>query len=496
MQHPQGQYGTKSMTAKKLLIQVTGTYGRQYARPFQAQVNAGIINEVSEQMINTKGSITGALFSFGAGAQMIQPSATPERDIVIPNGWDTRRLRFILVLERIDHMDMVQIINVSGFTDHADLSMSNYIDPNTRFYINSVNVSVPQRTRTPYGMLESMRTKSSNQLVVNRDFQGALTPGQVTGYSIAPDCVFANMQASDYTKGLHGDSMLDTRAMLTGTPKLMQRQHNSAPQYCASIMDTWHSVNNASEYSHANDKVMDECVHMLQAPLAQSDAFLAFLMKRKEQEFGYMSGFDGSFTYSDLIALDPNVDYVKSLAPDMGNLAYAGQGADWGSSDGLTLAAAALAQAVPSYMAQFGLGVFGFKASNDTINGGIVVIPFAVRGHAAQNDQSKEVEALIYRLSTEVLMGVTHGNNVSFSLTMNVDLYGETWIELAMNGGSPYLYIAPTFADALAVPTVTVDQSRLNSICHDLGAVFNNVWDHRAGPQAGGLFSSSTGPKI
>jgi hypothetical protein len=491
MQHVFGQYGTASMRIKVLQIQATGTYGQQYSRPFQSQftgaagsTNLSILDSVAERVVASRGGITGAMFSTGPGVNLITPSATPERDIGIANGWGTKRLRFVLQIDRNDHMGTAQYISVSGFTDHADLSLSNRIDPRTRFYINSVSVANPVRIKNPYGVTESIRPVSSNQLVVNRDSQGALVPGVATAYSIAPDSVFSTLQAAEYSKGLHGDSMLDTRPFLTGSPRLMQRQHNSAPQYCASILETWNSVNNASEFSHSSDRIMEECIQTLEAPMAQDDPFISFLMRRNQQEYGYSSNFDGSFKYDDLLALDANVENVKHLVPDIGGLHYAGQSCNWSSSDGITLAASALAQAVPSYMAQVGIDVFRFNATNNQVGGQILVLPVAVSGFGASMDQRAEVEALCFRLKNEVLSSVTYGNQVSFTLEMHVDLYGETWIELSMNGESPGLYVSPTFADSLVVPTVTINNQRINGICHDLGAIFNKVWDQKVSNSA------------
>lgn len=477
MQHAYGQYGTRQLTINKLLIQVTGTYNNQWARPFEAQINGDLINVVSEQVASAR-SVSAALFSSGQAATMIQPSAVPERPIIIPNGWGTERLRFMLQLRREDQMGTIQFINVSGFTDYADLSMNGHIDPRTRFFINSINLTSPTTVRTPFGSTEQQRIVRTDQLVVNRDFQPILSAsGAKNVFSIAPDNVFTHLQAEDYASASDNNDLLDTRHHITGVPRLMQRQHNSAPQYCASIMDTWRNCSRASEYSMSNTQLMDECSQMLKADLAQTNPFIDFLMKRMRNEHGYMTTFDGSFSYDDLMALDQNVQYVKQMVPMMGGMHQLGQTASWESADGLTMAASTLAQSVPSYMSALGFNVFHFTASNNTIGSQIVVVPTSAAGFNSQADQTRELEALCFKIKAEVLTNITYGNQVSFNLDMRVDVFGETWIELAMNGQAPVCYVMPTFADALAVPTVTIDEQRLANISYDIKSVFENVWE-------------------
>ena len=124
-------YTTKRMNVVKLIIQKTGTFNEQYRRPYStnltANVEQNILNSVNGRQNIKASTVAGAAMDF------IAPSATPETNVPIANGWGTPRLRFLLEIQHVDHMGVKNNEYVTGYTEHSDVSMNGLVDPKMTF---------------------------------------------------------------------------------------------------------------------------------------------------------------------------------------------------------------------------------------------------------------------------------------------------------------------------------------------------------------------------
>ncbi len=107
-------YSTKQMNVLKLMIQRTGTFGEQYRRPYNSSLDAGTANKILDA-VNGKNIIKASTLA-NTSMGFIAPQANPEHAVHIPNGWGTPRLRFLLVIQHIDHMGVINNEYISGYT--------------------------------------------------------------------------------------------------------------------------------------------------------------------------------------------------------------------------------------------------------------------------------------------------------------------------------------------------------------------------------------------
>ena len=109
------------------------------------------------------------------------------------------------------------------------------------------------------------------------------------------------------------------------------------------------------------------------------------------------------------------------------------------------------------------------------------LVPSTVRGWNNNVDNSRQVQALIYRLTTELLTGLTFGNTLPVEGSVRCDLNGETWIELAVGNDPMTPYATPSYADALMAPIVTTDRNNFTGIVRDFNTVLQAMSENDTG---------------
>jgi len=161
------------------------------------------------------------------------------------------------------------------------------------------------------------------------------------------------------------------------------------------------------------------------------------------------------------------------------NDARSGRNNSWGEATREVQLATILQQAVPGIMMDLALAGIVFKATNRTIGGQMFVEVYNWQDFpsltGAQIDMTDFIQTFKHRLLTEVLVDLSFSGQADFAVNMNVDLLGETIIELEWNGGEPHRLCVPSFADALLTPLVTGDIRRPTHIARNFQGVFSGV---------------------
>lgn len=462
-------YGIKSMRIARLVIQETGTYNQQFRRPYEITLNGENKNIILETIDRTK-AITPTTMA-GVANLMITSRASPESNILIPNGWSTRRLRFFMEIVTEDRTGTMNTNEyVVGYTDHPGLSMGNHVDPNMVFYINGVNITRTQHRHTPLGNQTHHNLVDASHVLVNNQYEGIYSNKQV--FSLRPEDVYDQMDNQTLAQGLDDGFAVDGRTKLTSSATKSNRGNAIAPTYIAGLLNSYLQVSRDQGQADQQSIVRDARTAVESAPVS-NDPFMSFIRSKYA-----MTGGD-HFTYADLISLDPGVVNVTVVAPmnDMarGMLHQVGQTADWGGATLITQAAASIAQSLPGYMLQFGINKVRLHSTNMDIGCTVTTIPSDVRSFNSGEDLSRKLQALIFRLENELIRGITFNNSMGYMLEVTCDLLGETWINLSLNGEPPTCYVTPSFCDALMAPVVTNNYMVLDGLATGFDSLMQDV---------------------
>ncbi len=467
-------YGYSSVEIVKLIMQETGTYNPQWRRSFESNLTGNIQNTIIENC-QQAGRITPGLLT-GVANQFIKPSATPERPIIIANGWDTRRFRFFMEVRSTSHMGTVLIQYVTGYTDQMGASMQGSLDPNMVFYINTINTTKNSVRTTPLGTQNVQNVMDCSHLLYQSDYSGVYGPN-IT-HKMRPEEVFVGMQNAELREAasdVHGASdFLDTRTHLTSNPVKSTRRFNSSPVFVASVLDSYVQTKRSDITGASGMEVYDTAAGHVSAARTNEDPFIKMLKANTGSN-------GGTFTFGDLLRIDHGIQQrivVTPLTPALrATLHQSGQTQNWQSSDFETQFATTLSQALPGYMLDNCLQSVKLRATNDAM-GGEIIVHITDFGSLLQGiDPTPYLHSLTFVIQKTLLHDLTFGNQISFSLEMSCNLMGDTSINLSLNG-SPFIpYVSPCFCDSLMSPLITADYAKLNALSKDLATVVDYLGD-------------------
>lgn len=460
-------YGAKVLRVVKFIIQRAGTYNNQYRRPYSSHVDANTRNRLLSAIEN-KAQITAPLIARIAN-DVIMPDATPEQTVGIAHGWETPRLRFLLELQMEDHMGSIKTTYISGYTEFADVSHGGLVNPAMPFFVNNIATLKHTQVTTPVGRQTHMSLIDSSQVLTNTAYQGAL--GNSTVYSMRPENVIGNMEVQELS-GDGEEMIIDTTAHLSTRGVLNRRSNNITPSYIASTLDSYLQAARGVDTSNTTE-IYQSATNAIRSLDINENEFISAIMTNRRR-MGRMLP-DNFFTLDELLKIDSNAQQVMNVVTFGGNnMHVAGSTQAWHGSDGVTLFATALAQALPGYMSSLCINRLHFRATNMTLDGSIQTTIATIRGYNAA-DLSTEAQAITFRLNNELLMSLSYGNTVPFSLDVNCDFLGETWIEVALAGEPLTPFVFPTFCDSLMAPIVTNNRNMFEGITKDFNSLVTDL---------------------
>lgn len=470
------------------ILTQTGTYQEQNLRPFTTNVQAEAINALER---STRGGRNlGVSAVEDVAGSVIRPSATPEANVNIQQGWASRRFRFLMRVVEEHPFNAGQRVQriLFGYTDHSDASV-NHLDPEMRVYFNSETVIADQVRNTPNGPVSEPIVLAANQIISPLDMFGPTSNFSAyyqspSSYLIRPEDVFGMgqtrsvteklMQSGQFEGGI--DLVMDSRSTVGqgGTYKYSRRRDTSPSRYLSDTLSAYSHAVKESQMEEDGIGMGDQEVLYgeAQSHAANQDIHKNMFFSRLKDEAQFMER--GYVKFKDLQQMFPEVHHTTKYSLDDGrSIRRVNQVQDsecWTGSDNMTLAACTLAQVVPSIMMDNYIRTISFAVTNG--HGlGEYLIDFhenGTTGVVPGLSMIAPLQEFQRRLITDVLNTITMSNQIGFQISMSSDLAGDSVIDIAMDGEPVRRYVAPTFSDSLFAPVITRDRQRPQDISNDL----------------------------
>ena len=458
----------KTRVVKAIFVE-TGTYNDLTTRPFKTNVDVSTLRAMQEAT-NMGTSITAASIAPIAG-NILRPSAISQGVADISNGWDTPRFRFMLEVEILTNSNFAterQVI--TGYTDHVGALERNgqmVVNPQMRmFFNNSVKLRAINEL-TPWGVPSVRQTVVNASQLLSGVYQPSFNGGRVT-QSMRPEDLFATSSLGV----LADEDVIDTRVTFGGGHiKKSNRKNSSAPEYLARVMEAHKSAVNHGDSEFTDyTRMMDQARSFAQDELVSDDVYLYNLMNRTSL------GHEASVTYGELCTIDEQLDSIAffSLRSPTEVVHTRGSTEHWQGSTVETMSAIMLVHSVPSIMMDLMLTGVSFMATNRTLDGSYDVRLAGSKSFATM-DMSEQLVAFRQRLIVEVLRNLTNNNRMEFDIKLQVDLLGETFVSISINGGPHVDYTMPSFCDALVAPVITDDRNDLTYMANDMNSLSDNL---------------------
>lgn len=461
-------------------ITIDNGYRNMYQRAYNVHASNNDILNLENIMQNTpisdgsysiaKTTVANTLANV-VNLETIPHNRTP---VFIPNGWSTPRLRFILEVEdEINGQCKVSII--SGYTEYSDLSMSDHIDPNMKFYIN--NISVMYKTILADGSIRYMPSQHFN---VMADMFGNMQYEELDSYGnklIRPKDVVEDMLATNEFGNSYANVINTTGTITSNNVHTSSKVNNNSVGYLTKTIDAYLTGKRLASVSHSDLDILKEASAQVTEPNIYSIGFIKLLSNLTHSTNVV------SFTLNNLAQLDPTVSNRVTLIThntgygyrDVNVLSNVTDSEDILNPTIETMKVSELVFSVGSIMVENLFDKLGFSISN--ASGQLVVIPttaasilqtYGVPANIINNYINRAMTAI----STLLCPKLTDNGATLVELHYSSELSGDTVVSISLNGQMPIVYRYPTFADSLFTPVVTNSATK-----DDVSSTFQLLFD-------------------
>ena len=461
-----------------LLIQETGTYNTQVCRPYEANTRGDVLDTLGRRIESCTQSdpltkISGNLIS-GLSGNLIYPSANYEREVIIPNGWNEHRLRFMLEVHVKTNFG-VQVYYFQGYTDHIGISLNGTIDPNMPFFINSfvqVNRSADASGLGMYGFRDVVA--QSAQIIDGVNYMSPQMYQQNGNvYGLRPEDLFTGIHSSYLNQGVNYDGINVINETRIGQAKevFTSRRTNAIPsRFLSNVVENYRNATHLADYGNGTDDIYARAIQTTHEGSPYETPFVRALSDLHQVPCRSF------FTMNDLVMLDPNAanqTTYQSLQQTV-RLHQAGDtDSNWTAATMETQIATTLTHSISALMLNCMLVSVGFHCTNMTLDRHVETKIFPnAQGITNVNLQQHFFE-FVRVLESEIMPDITNNGMFDVDIQVLADLYGETQIDISLNGASHEVFVTPSFCDALMAPVVTVNRTTFDELVHGVEEIVN-----------------------
>lgn len=472
------------MFIRRVLFTETGTYNDMWAASYGTRVSADSLAKLQHATELGENLSVPALSV--VGSEIMRPSAQVESSIGIVGGWNEPKFRFMMEIEQTTSNGNVLVDILSGYTDHMGITQSNNMDPRMMLFINSITSVTKMDRIGPNGQVTSrLHVRESNQVM-----PGYFNPGrEVNQFYLAPQDIFDGIGLTTALGGIADARDLrtiDSRNIALDGPRLSNRANNHSGSYLSRVMNGYKTALSSASVQDAN---MSSVLKTAKATVADRNPYdLASLgALLNGTDMSHRSG----VTWAELLRFRPDLENVTHVAFNRGVavsrdtfIARRGESENWDTVCNETVVARMVASTLPTLMNDGKFTKLVVTMSNDMPNPNNGT-PYTIIVHDAQSfakilaqDESymrDAVQGVCHRIATELMAGITFGNQILGHLEVYCDLLGDTEIKVSLNGGPLVPYQNPQWCDALTTPIATLDSNKRSVIARDIQGLMENI---------------------
>jgi hypothetical protein len=295
-------------------------------------------------------------------------------------------------------------------------------------------------------------------------------------YKMRPQEVFTGIQ-SGYIENAHsytepGVGFIDGRLRL-GTEAIGSNRDNNLPaSYVSKVFESHRQACALADFGQNDADILTRGSQLALDTMIGENPFVRALGAVR----GMMNA--TTFTYGDLMKIDPNTSAVTNMI----RLGYThqtavhqtGQTEYWNGANRETVVATMLSNAVPAIMMSLFISKVSFMSTNHSSMGQIHTQLLGGSSVTAA-DMTHAFQILRNRLDNEIFMDISYGGQQLYTLEMEVDIFGETKINIAIDGGPSIIYVTPSFCDGLLVPVLAPNRQVFDHNVHNFEQMFKVV---------------------
>lgn len=445
------------------------------------------------------------------GSQIVTCAVDHEGTVAIPNGWDTQRLRFLLIFEvRARSLRYYEIL--TGYTDFDTPTIGlngqeGGVAPEMRLFFNNVIRMKPVTHVDNFGVSrEQLTLMSTHQVMTTRDgnvsFDLSGMDRPVPKELITPTTLFQRMEFnSGIIGGGHG-GILDSRSRVgnQGGITMANRGNTLGANFFANTLKgAQNAITSLNIDANGSNQMNRRAVYNTASnhTLASETTVLEDkVLARIRENSDYAAR--GSITWERFSMIFPEASqtcqvlrmaeaqesytYNQADAFNLGE-AQSNNSESWESAHIATVKAQQLLTSIPALMTDCLLSAVTFSATNMTT--GFALDPFDMRMSFASSylgdnvNINPLVDLFISDFRTRIHPVISENNEMHYLFTMHCNALGEMRMTIKYDGlPHTYNYNAGAYCDHLFTPVLSSNAGRLNLLAQDFDGLLTDVFKY------------------
>ncbi len=436
------------------------------------------------------------------GSQIVTCSTDHEGYVAIPRGWETERLRFLLIFEVVTNRGIRYYETLTGYTDMDEQRQDGAVSDEMRLIFNNVIRVKPTMVQDQFGgQTERLSLMSTHQVMSTLDGNANF---DITGFSkpvpkemITPTTLLQRMEYQSSSWG-GGGQVLDSRSRVgtEGGLSMANRQNTLGSNFFANtFLGTKNAITSLEYNANGSYHMSPAGIYRTAAnhTLASESSVMEDLVLsriRANSDYGYR----GSITWQRFSQLFPESSMTCEVLRSMnvhetqepqiyaGDLmgATAGNVEDWSSTHLATVKAQQLLVSIPALMMDTLISSITFQATNMTT--GFSLEPFQMDFSFASSflgdnvNMNPFIDLFRSEFRNRIHDVISDNGLLHYLITVHCNALGEFRMSVKYDGlPMTYHYNAGTFCDHLYTPTLTQTPTRLNTLAQDFSGILSNA---------------------
>lgn len=400
----------------------------------------------------------------------------------IAYGWGTQRLRFIMVVESTSNgMDIVSY--VQGYSEYHDPSFSGKIDPNMKFFINSItNITRIMDPQTGYPIIRPDSTFNLITDAFGNESYTNTTEQQADLKLIRPLDVVDEMYNTEMYGNNDSIATINYAGNYSGNTSISDRMNANPLNHFTKTVNSFITARSMAAMSHDTNDILKTASNALTETNILATPFIAALYN--------LTGIPSPTTF--------NLNLLQSLSPDLPtNTFVAEQNTDIPVATNTildsaytedlyknnieTIMATTIAQSVSGMLIENLLSVIDFSVTNIT-GTPVIALSYAqsfIEGLDSTSYITSYINKVLARIEYVLFPEISSSNQLLLEIFVHVHVLGDANVSISVNNQPHVLYRFPAFADSLYNPVISNSDNKA-LMANDFANIIDRTY---TGPQ-------------
>lgn len=403
-------------------------------------------------------------------------NATPLGISEIANGWGTQRLRYIMEVESVI-ADTNMVNYIQGYTEFHDPSYNGNIDPNMRFFINSIASFT--RMVDPISGMFIVKPHSNFNVITGNQGVGYQEVTDTNLKLIRPTDVIGSISDID-TYGSDVGNIYNHADNVAGNVNISNRANNNPIKHFTRSINSYISSKNMCDTSHDQTNILTTAANSVSETNILSIPFIGALHSITGEPS------PSGFTLDALSKLDPDIqhkiiliDNSLDMAPVVNTILDTTDTEELYKPNMESVIASTVAQSISGVLIDNLLAEIDFSTTN--ITGENITAISNARSFVEGIDVTSYVNKVVTNINHILMPEISQNGLITVELFVHSDVLGDTSVAISLNGQPSVVYRFPTFADSLYTPVISNELNK-QSFTDDMGLVLDTTFGMSKAP--------------